>query len=132
MSVLSTIWGWIRQLVGLILPVFSKARDFPGMARAVRWILHIILLALILLGLWYVNQTAGLKNVLRNLPDWFKLFWLPVLFLCLYFLSWLAWILWQLLLPEQESSDFPDIDAAWDLALRALGRNGLSVRDLPL
>jgi len=132
MVILTTIWDWIRSVVGLILPVFSKARDFPWLARVVRWTLHIILLALILVGLWYVNQTAGLKNVLRYLPDWFKPFWLPALFLCLYFLSWLAWILWQLLLPDQESSDFPDIDAAWEQACRSLGRNGITVRDLPL
>src|ERR1051326_5378055 len=132
MNIFSTIWGWIRQVIGLILPVFSKARDFPGLARTVRWVLHILLLAIILVVLWYVNQTAGLKNVLRYLPDWFKPFWLPALFLCLYFLSWLAWILWQLLLPDQDTSDFPDIDQAWEQALRALGRNGITARDLPL
>src|SRR5205807_2466832 len=39
--------------------------------------------------------------------------------------------LWDLLGAEEESS-FPDIDEAWDQAVRALSREGISLNDVPL
>ncbi len=132
-------WDVIRRIAGLIMPFFSQARDFQGYSRALKWTLHILVLIGIVVGLWWIDvkfQLAGLlavgtKHVGKlNVP--IGDFWLPIIFLLVYVLGWLAWWLWRLLGPEEESSAFPDIDEAWDEAKQALGQAGIELTEVPL
>ncbi len=132
MGLFYRIWDGIRQVIGLVLPVFSRARDLGRIGQGVRTVLHIVLLVLIVGVLWFLNQWPRLELYNLVSSPTFNKIWLPVLFLLIYGLSWLGWVLWKLLLPEEESSDFPDIDEAWDEAVDTLERAGVSITEVPL
>ncbi len=128
MAVLSGLWNGLRRVIGLILPVFAKARDFRGMSSGVRWTLHLLLLAGILVGLFFLNQYV--RHWIRH--PLLSNIWLPLLFLLVYVLAWLGWWLWKLLGQEEAGSAFPDLDAAWAEALQALNHAGIDVTEVPL
>src|SRR5439155_2144823 len=131
MGFLAAIWNGFRQLLGLILPFFSRARDLKGMGPQFRRFLHILLVVVILVGL----------GILNRVMDWDKLvpapwplpqIWLPLLFLLVYILSWLGWWLWKLLEPVEEASVFPDIDEAWAEGMKALEQGNIDITEVPL
>jgi hypothetical protein len=132
MQFLSWLGGTLRRLGALIFPAVGKARAAaPGMARGLLWFLHFLVLALVLVGLYFLNQRPRVLEMLPVHPR-IKPFWLPILGLLFYLLCWLAWWLWQLLAVEEEPSHFPDIDEAWEAAKQALARAGLGLTELPL
>jgi hypothetical protein len=135
MAFLTKLWNGVRAVLGLILPVFSKARDFPGLGRGLRWAIHLLLLALVLVGLYWLNGFAEVKTLLGAAPTVGRIrlhdYYLPLLFLAVYLLAWLArWL--RRLLMEEETSDYPDIDEAWDEAVDALGQAGIALSEAPL
>jgi hypothetical protein len=132
MSFLTRLWDLLRQGVGLVLPLFSRARDYRGLGLGLRWALHVLLVLLILVALWAVNYFGRLDAFLGRAPEGLKQVWLPCLFLLVYALSWLGWWLWKLLWPEKEASDFPDIDDAWDEAVVSLRQAGIDLTEAPL
>src|SRR5437870_1376555 len=116
----SMFWDVIRRIVGLVLPFFSHAREYRAIGPGLKKFLHVFLLACILAGLYWVNWYFDLSRYLPKAPTQFlRNSWLPIIFLLLYALLWLGWWLWKLLGPEEESSDFPDIDEAWEEASSA-------------
>jgi type VI protein secretion system component VasK len=132
MQAFSAIGAAIRQAVGLILPVFAKAGDFRRWNPWVWRILHLILLAAILVGLWWLNGYFQLGHFLQGVDQRYRQFFLPALFLLLYILSWLGWWLWKLLGEEEAAAEFPDVDAAWAEAVAKLDAAGIGVADAPL
>ena len=132
MAFFQWIWDGVKSVFALILPVFGKARSFPGLGKGVRWTLHFVLLAAILVGLHFVNQIEAVNRLVKSDYKWVRHEYLPILFVLLYVLAWLAWWLWKLLMPEEEGSVFPDIDAAWGEALNALRKEGLDPTEAPL
>jgi hypothetical protein len=98
----------------------------------VRWVLHLLLVAAVLVGLWYLNGWLGLERLLRS--DWPFLhpYWLPLLFLILYVLAWLGGWLWQLTGPDHVGWDYPYINQAWDEAVMTLAAAGIDPRTVPL
>ena len=64
----SWFWNGLRQLAGLVLPVFSKARDFLGWSSTVKWVIHFILLALILIVLAVLNHVFEVDRFLGRAP----------------------------------------------------------------
>src|SRR5262245_14259531 len=97
----------------------------------VRWVLHLLVLAVVLVVLFLLNKAFKIDGLIPQ-PRALAPFWLPILFLLLYLLGWVSWWLWKLLLPEEVVSSFPDIDAAWDEAVRLLAQQGLQLTELPL
>src|SRR5262249_51092796 len=97
---------------------------FKRFSSAVRWVLHFVIVILVLVGLYWINQRFDLARVLNarvpGFPDIFYQFWLPLLGLLGYLLCWLVWWLSRLLGPARETADFPDIDEAWGEAMDAL------------
>lgn len=124
------LWYGLKWLAGLVLPVAEKVRGRATFGRGVRWALHVIVLAAILVGLWWLNRSDWLLALLRGRP--LAHFWLPILFLLFYTLCWLGWWLWKLLVTDEEYAEFPDITAAWEEAREALARAGIDPRDVPL
>jgi hypothetical protein len=128
----SGFWNTVRRLAGLIIPFLAKAGDFRGVAPGVLRFLGILLLIAILFLLWGVNWKFDLSpNVLAPYPV-LSDFFLPIIGFLVYIIIWLGWWLWRLLGPEAEESDFPDIDQAWDEAVRALEKAGVDLREVPL
>lgn len=132
MGLLTRLWNLIRQLVGLVLPLFSSARDFAALGPTARAVLHLLLVAAVLGLLYWLNYYFKIDVLVGYAPPPIPQFYLPLLFLIVYFLSWLGWWLWQLLWTEDEDASFPDIDAAWAEAVAELNAQGIDVRDAPL
>src|SRR2546425_667191 len=116
MGFLSALWNGLTGFLGLILPVGSGVRP-AWMTPGVRWALHVLVLALVLLGLFLLNKVLGIAALIPGRLRVLAEFWLPILFLLVYTLAWVGWWLWQLLWAE-ETSYYPDIDEAWDEAMR--------------
>jgi hypothetical protein len=136
------LWYGIRRGIGLILPFFARAKDFRGYGRGFRWFWRIVVLTLVLVLLWWINShfsdffgPALSKAWSLHLGPSYRIdltnFWLPILFLLLVAISWIGWWLWSVT-QEEEVSEFPDIDEAWDEVLTALHRAGIDVTDPPL
>lgn len=96
------------------------------------WLLHVAVVVVVVLGLWYVNGRYDLDKVLRSPWPWLHPFWLPLLFLLGYALCWLGWYLWKLLGPERETDSYADIDAAWAEAVVALKEASIEIEQMPL
>src|SRR5713101_7754597 len=131
MGFLAAIWNGFRQLLGLVLPFFSKARDLKGMGPQLRRLLHVVIVVLVLAVLGYINYVTDWDKLLPA-PKPIPQIWLPLLFLLVYILSWLGWWLWKLLQPEEEASVFPDIDQAWAEAVKALEQGNIDITEVPL
>lgn len=122
----------IRKLLGLILPIFSRAGDFKRLGAGLRIALHILLLAAILGGLWYANRAFHVEQYVPVGNELIRSFYLPLLFLALYLMCWVGWWVWKLLGPDADESAFPDIDAAWEEALDSLQAGAVNLIDTPL
>jgi hypothetical protein len=132
MGLFSKIWNGIRQLFGLVFPFFSKARDLKGMGPQLRKVLHVVMVVLILVGLAVIHRLLDLGKLIKTPYALLRDYWLPLLFLLVYILSWLGWWLWKLLEPTEEASDFPDIDEAWEEARKALDQANIDITEVPL
>ncbi len=111
---------------------FAEQVRFDRFARIVRWIVHILVVAAIVVLLWYINRSYDLERVLRSPLRPLHAYWLPLLFLTGYVLFWLGWWALSLLTPEPDSADFPDIDEAWAEALKALEESSIDPAEAPL
>ena len=132
MGFLASIWNGFRQLLGLVLPFFSRARDLKGMGPQFRRFLHVLMLVAILACLAFLNWALDLDKLLPVRWALLRYGWAPLLFLLIYVMMWLGWWLWKLLQPEEETSDFPDIDEAWAEAVKALEQGNIDITEVPL
>jgi hypothetical protein len=131
MKLLMRLWQGLVKVVGLILPIFAKAGDFRSWGRGVYWTIHVVLLVLLLVGLYFLNRFLEINKTIPN-PRWIADIWLPVFFLLVYLLCFLGWWVWKLFGPEEAVSNYPDIDAAWDEAVRTLEAEGIGLKEAPL
>ena len=130
-SFLSWLGGKLKAVLGLILPIYQKARGSGGMPGWLRTLLHVLVVLAILFGLHQLNRLQAIIELLpirRVLAE----NWLPILFLLVYALCWLTYWLWTLLVSDEYGPNFPDIEDAWQEARTALRQAGLSLTDLPL
>jgi hypothetical protein len=132
MGLFANIWNWIRQLLGLVFPFFSKAKDLKGVGPQLRKVLHVVMLVAILVGLAIIHRILDLGKLIRAPYPILRDYWLPLLILLIYVIGWLGWWLWKLLQPAEEASDFPDIDQAWDEAIKALDQGSIDITEVPL
>ena len=102
-----------RSLVGMVIPVFAEASDFRAWPTWVRVLVTVIVLAVILTGLFFLNRLDFVKDHLaKYAPDAIKPYYLPILFLLLCALSWIAYFWWKLF-NASDAAEYPDIEAAW-------------------
>src|SRR5262245_24641497 len=128
LSFLTNIWNGFIQFLAILLP-FTKESPWRGMGRGLRLVLQIIIVALIVVGLYFLSAHFLGWRVVPCLPPGF---WSPLLFLLVYFLIWTSWWIWKLLMEPPEPSSFPDIDMAWEEAMRALAQAGIRLTELPV
>ena len=119
----------LKGIGSLFLPMFSRPRISPGLI----WFLHLLLIAGITVGLWFLQRHyPRIGESIGYGPNWFRPFWLPSLFLLLYFIAWQIWWVWKLLQPEAIASVFPDIDDAWGQIVSSLEKAGIGIGDTPV
>ena len=88
--------GKLKAVLGLILPVYQKARGSGGMPDWLRVVLHVLVVVLILAGLYWINSFENwIPRQIRG-NRWVREWWLPLLFLLIYFLCWMSYWLWKL------------------------------------
>ncbi|MBL8796993.1 MAG: hypothetical protein JNM56_24035 [Planctomycetia bacterium] len=127
---MKALWNAIQAAFGWVFPIFSKAGKF-AVSSQVRWAIHAVLVVLVLVALGYLNRTY-LESFLPTAHPLVRRAWLPLLFLLLYALIWLIWWLFQVLAPEEESAQFPDIDADWAEVQEALAQADVALTQAPL
>ena len=132
MGVFTRLLGLLRAPATLLLPFLSKARRSPLLLRIVLWTVHLLLVALILVGLHFLNQALHIDTAIPHHIPFLRENWLPILFLLVYILAWLGWWLWKLLVADDSYTEFPDITEAWDEAMHALARARMDLREAPL
>ncbi len=133
---MQAFFAWIgtffQWLLGLLVPLFSE-ENLTGMARALWLVLHVLLIAGIAVGLWFLDvYYTRWWTIIPGSSEWLRKAWMPILFLLFYAMLLLAWVLYGLLVREEVRGDFPDIDQAWGMALDTLRAAGLKPDDLPL
>lgn len=121
-----------KAVGGLFMPMFAAARDVRRIGPVLRWAIHAVLLLTVLTVLYVVHRWQNLDQYLWLPSPKFRNLWLPLLFLLVYLLCWLGRWLWDLISPEQEFSVYPDIDQAWQEAVRTLDQAGLDLAAAPL
>jgi hypothetical protein len=114
----------LRWIGGLFAPMFVRPSLSPGLL----WTLHLILIAGVCVGLYFLERQFELRQHIRG-PAWFADYWMSIVFLIVYFLAWQAWWLWKLFQPGDAISPFPDIDDAWSGVMDALGKAGIGIAD---
>src|SRR4051794_30181610 len=124
MTLWTRIVGGLRTVGGLLMPMFAAPRDVRRFGPALRWLLHAVLFALVVVVLYAAHRWLDLDRYLRLPSPAFRDLWLPLLFVLVYALCWLGRWLWDLISPEREESAFPDIELAWQEAVRALDQAG--------
>jgi hypothetical protein len=137
MNFINAVLNWIRQIFGLIFPLFRQAADFSRWGRWTWYALHFIFIAGIVFGLWYLNNYVGsvrewlfsmLRSKRADITNWF----LPLVFLLVYALAWILRWIWLQLGPDAEIDEFPDITDAFHDGLNRLSTKGVRPVDLPL
>src|SRR5262245_52358647 len=128
----TTLWNGVKAVPGLLVPFLARAGDVRGWPRWLRWAVHALALAAVLVGLWFLGQLLDLERLVEAPWPPLRRAWLPLVFLLCYALIWLGWWIWELLGLREERSEFPDIDDAWAEARDALDKAGIDVTDVPL
>src|SRR5262249_59835349 len=112
-----------------------QSRYLRSLGRGLAWVIHILAVVGILVGLEWVQLYFELDRLikssfLQNL--YIHKVWLPAMFVLVYILSWLGYWLWKLLGPEEDLIEFPDIEQAWDEAVRTMHQAGIELTEAPL
>ncbi|HTN75683.1 MAG TPA: type VI secretion protein IcmF/TssM N-terminal domain-containing protein, partial [Pirellulaceae bacterium] len=120
--------AWLFKLVAL---PFAKLGS-PSVRPVLRWVLHVALVLVSIGCLTYLNIALELDKVVRAPSPILRTLWLPLLFLMVYSLAWLAWWIWKTATAAADPSQFPDIDEAWQEGLRALEQAQIDPTQTPL
>ncbi|VTR99431.1 Uncharacterized protein OS=Blastopirellula marina DSM 3645 GN=DSM3645_11297 PE=4 SV=1: ImcF-related_N [Gemmata massiliana] len=99
--------------------------------RVIVWTLHILIVILVTLGLYAINQRYHLETELLSPFPGLYAYWLPLLFLLMYTGAWFGYWFFRLLTDPRDGSH-PDIDDAWAGALKALDAAGIDPTEVPL
>src|SRR5262245_7005999 len=121
----------IRKWLGLLFPLFSKVGDFRGLG-ILKWILHILLVALILGLLFWVNKNEDVRRWIGSSNTIVREYYLPVLFILIYGVGWFGWMVWKLLGASEGAGDYRDIAEDWEDGMTGATAQGISLADTPL
>jgi hypothetical protein len=131
MRAFKAIFKGLGKVIKLLMPL-GKHAGTAARSPGARWLLHLLAMAAILALLYWLNGVLRIHTLITGSLRFLAHVWLPVLFLLVYLLGWLGWWLWKLLNAEEEASYYPEIDRAWDAAVKALAQANIQVTDLPL
>jgi hypothetical protein len=128
----SMLWKGLKWIGGAIVAPFKHLRSGDTIGRVLRWVVHITFVVLAVVGLTALNYFLQLDKALNAPLAGLRLMWLPLLCLLAYGLIWLGWWICRVISMRKEPSPFPDIDAAWRSAVRALARRGIDLAETPV
>jgi hypothetical protein len=132
-GILSAVWNWITWAVSALMPFKPNQPIGP----ILRWIVWIVLDLAILAVLYVVNDRFDFTGAVR-LPrvlqeaGWLRHFYLPILGQLLILTAVVLYWFYLLWFAPVDTSPFPDIDEAWNEAMRALAQAGMQLPNVPL
>lgn len=103
----------------------------PTVRRVLLWVLHVVIVLLIVVGLWYVNYRYKLGEALLSPFPQLHAVWLPLLFLLLYAGGWFAWWFFRLI-ADGPRGNHPDLDTAWAEVKERLATAGIDWKTTPV
>ena len=122
----------LRAMVGLIIPMFAEAADFRSWPTWVRLLVAAIVFGVIIFGLWWLNSLPVVQRYLMvYAPTYIRPIYLPLVFTLLCVLSWVGYFWWKLF-SQEDAAEYPDIQDAWEEAVRKLKQSGIRVGDVPM
>ncbi len=119
---------WLFKLVALPLSKLGS----PQVRPVLRWSLHVACLLIAVVCLTYLDVVLELNKVVRAPLPALRVLWLPILFVMIYALAWLAWWTWKVATTATDPSRYPDLDTAWQEALHALEQAKIDLASTPL
>jgi hypothetical protein len=125
-------WNALKWLFQTIAMPVTKLRGNRRVGQVIRWTLHLLCLAGVLVGLGFLNYALGVDKLLRAPWPVARQLWLPLLFLLMYACAWLGWWVWRLTHTWEEPSPFPEVDRAWNEITDALELAGVDLTRTPL
>lgn len=127
------IWDGIRSVFGLIVPAVAQAKDVRLLGPKLWAALHVAIIAFIVgLIYWANRKTHFAENWAQTNSQLLKDLLPSILFLLLYAFTWVCKWVWDLFRPQALSSDFPDIDDAWERAIANMREKQLELTDAAL
>lgn len=119
---------WLFKLVALPLTKLGS----PQVRPVLRWTLHVACILIALSCLTYLDVALELNKVVRAPWPALRVLWLPLLFVMVYTLAWLAWWTWKVATTAVDPSRFPDLDSSWQEGLHALEQAKIDLTQTPL
>ncbi len=129
---LKKLWNGLKWLGGVIISPLAKLKHVRGIGRIVRYAAHAFGVLSVLLVLLWANYFFELDTALRTPLPLLRMVWLPLLSGLVYSLIWLGWYVCRFIGSEDDPSPFPDIDQAWEQAMRAVTQAGVDIANTPL
>src|SRR5688572_2227748 len=119
---------WLFKLVAL---PFARLGT-PAVRPYMRWTIHVVCVLAATLCLLFLNVALDLDKVVRAPLPLLRTLWLPLLFIMVYTLAWLAWWCWKTATSPADASRFPALDEAWNEALRAVEEANIDLQRTPI
>lgn len=138
---METILAWILGIRNAVwnallsvFPFFTDAQRLQRLGRGLHTLLRLLALLGIVTLLWWLNGVFHLERVLQTKQSvaWLRPYWLPLLGLLVIGICWLGYLVYRLLSPEEDISNFPKLDAAWEEINAALRKAGIGWADAPV
>ena len=126
--IFGTIMAWGTRIVrGLSSRLVGKwSGDVTETLWAgIRWILLLLLFGAIEYGLYKLGELGAVNQFLPQFQPKLKPFYLPLLGLFIILIGVVLYYFFATWEVEPEQSAFPDIDAAWQEAMRAVRKAGI-------
>jgi hypothetical protein len=122
---LVAVWQWIVGAVTALMPFKQGVTISP----LVRWIVWIVLDLALLVALYFLNDVSGIGGAV---PNRFRAFYLPILGQLVVLIGVVLYWFYLLWFSTPDASPFPDIDEAWQDAMRAVSQAGIQLPNVPL
>jgi IcmF-related N-terminal domain len=130
------LFAWLlkplKRLGALVLPRAKKAGVNAKQSGKGGVVLHVFLVVVGLILLAIVNHVLTVNRTITGPLAFLGRVWLPILGLFIYFAGRVGLLLWRIGTSRDDLGAYPDIEAAWNEAVLALGGRSLDLRDLPL
>jgi IcmF-related N-terminal domain len=130
---LAAVWEWIKWAVTALMPFKQGVAISP----MVRWVVWIVLDLALLVVLYFLNDRfdfTGAVRLPRALAEltWLRHLYLPILGQLVVLIGVVLYWFYLLWFSTPDASPFPDIDEAWQEAMRAIAQAGIQLPGVPL
>lgn len=114
-----------NRLLQIAIAPFIGLRRGVAAGSSTVWVLHGLLVAGVLIGLWWLNGWLGMDQVVHAPSRILRQLWLPAVFAFGYASLAAAYATLRVITEPDAASPYPELDRAWSQASEALERSGI-------